>query len=148
MDEIENKPVSMPAMDTPDLREQIESLRHLVGSVLILMVMVSGTLTIFLYREMKTASTNLDAFRPQAMNAMTIYQQQQKPLMVDFAKRIQLYGQTHPDMAPLLAKWDPVFTNWDWKLSGSTSTSTPAGVPPTATAPPGVAPHSNTPPKK
>jgi hypothetical protein len=147
MDEIENKPVSMPATDTPDLREQIESLRHLIGSVLILMVMVSGTLTIFLYREMKTASANLDAFRPQALNAMTIYQQQQKPLMIDFAKKIQLYGQTHPDIAPLLAKWDPVFTNWDWKLSNQTS-ATPAGVPPTATAPAGVAPHSNTTPKK
>jgi hypothetical protein len=146
MDEIENKPVSTPALDTPDFREQIESLRHLVGSVLILMVMVSGTLTIFLYREMKTASVQLEAFRPQAMNAMTIYQQQQSPLMVDFAKRIQLYGQTHPDITPLLARWDPVFTNWGWKLSGQTSA--PAGVPPTATTPAGVAPRSNTLPKK
>jgi hypothetical protein len=147
MDEIENKPVSMPATDTPDLREQIESLRHLIGSVLILMVMVSGTLTIFLYREMKTASNQLDTFRPQAMNAMTIYQQQQKPLMEEFAKRIQLYGQTHPDLAPVLVRWDPVFTNWGWKISAPTST-TPAGVMPTAPAPAGVAPRSNTLPKK
>ena len=147
MDEIENKPVSLPALDTPDLREQIESLRHLVGSVLILMVMVSGTLTILLLREMKTASAELDALRPQAMNAMTIYQQQQGPLMADFAKKIQLYGQTHPDIAPLLARWDPVFTNFGWKISGQTSAS-PAGVAPTATAPAAAASRSNTPPKK
>jgi hypothetical protein len=142
MNEIENKPVSTPALETPDLREQIQSLRHLVGSVLILMVMVSGTLTIFLLRQMKTASTQLDAYRAQANNVMGIYRQQQEPLMLDFAKRIQLYGQTHPDIAPLLAKWDPVFTNWGWKISAQSS-ATPAGAPPA-----GVAPRSNTPSKK
>jgi hypothetical protein len=141
MDEIENKPVSTPALDTPDLREQVESLRHLVGSILILMVMVSGTLTVFMFREMKIASAQLEAYRPQAMNAMTIYQQQQAPLMQEFAKRIQLYGQTHPDLAPVLTKWDPVFVAWGWKLS-------PTNAAPTSVAPVGVAPRSNAPPKK
>src|SRR6266850_308615 len=64
MDEIENKPFSTPALDSPDLREEIESLRHLLGSILILLVVVSGTLTIFLLREMKNTSAQLEAFHP------------------------------------------------------------------------------------
>jgi hypothetical protein len=147
MDEIEHKTVSSPALDTPDLREDIESLRHLIGSVLILLVVVSGTLTIFLLREMKNTSAQLEAFRPQATNAIAIYQKQQAPLMVEFAKKIQQYGQTHPDFAPVLARWDPVFVNWGWKISTSTSTA-PAAVAPTATTPATVTPHPNTPPKK
>ena len=141
MDQIENKPVSS-ALDSPDFREQIESLRHLVGSILILLVMVSGTLTIFLYREMKTASAQLEAYRPQANNAITLYQQQQAPLMLEFAKKMQVYGQTHPDFAPLLTKWDPVFVAWGWKISATTNAV------PTSVAPTAVAPRSNPPPKK
>jgi|SRR5882724_9543907 len=106
MDEIENKPVSTPALNTADLREQVESLRHLVGSILILLVVVSGTLTIFLLREMKNISTQLDAFRPGATNMITLYQKQQGPAMDDFINKLRQYGQMHKDFDPLLTKWN------------------------------------------
>jgi hypothetical protein len=125
MDEIEKKTVSTPDLDTPDLAEQVESLRHLIGSILILLVVVSGTLTIFLLREMKNTSGQLDAFRPQATNAIAIYQKQQEPAMVEFAKRMQQYGQTHPDFAPVLVKWDPVLVAWGWKISSVPSAIAP-----------------------
>jgi hypothetical protein len=145
MDEIENKPVSAAADDSSDLREQIESLRHLVGSILILLVIVSGTLTIYLKRQVKTITDEVDGFRPGATNAIAIFQKQQKPAMEEFAKKIQQYGQTHPDFAPVLAKWDPVFVAWGWKLGASTG-ATPAAIAPT-TVPP-AAPRSNTNAKK
>jgi|ERR1051325_887796 hypothetical protein len=105
MDEIENKPVS-PGLDTPDLREQIESLRHLVGSILILLVIVSGTLTIFLLREMKNISSQLDAYRPGATNMIALYQKQQGPAMDDFINKLRQYGQTHKDFDFILTKWN------------------------------------------
>ncbi len=105
MDETENKTVSTPVVDSSDLREQIESLRHLIGSVLILLVVVSGTLTLFLLRELKTTSAQLDAFRSGATNMIAAYQKQQAPLMDEFIKRIQQYGQTHRDFDPILFKY-------------------------------------------
>src|SRR5436189_5543029 len=100
MDEIENKTVSTPTLDTPDLHEQIESLRHLIGSILILLVVVSGTLTIFLLREMKNTSAQLDAFRQGATNMIAVYQKQQAPVMDDFINKIKQYGQAHKDFDP------------------------------------------------
>lgn len=145
MDEIENKPVSTAADDSSDLREQIESLRHLVGSILIFLVIVSGTLTIYLKRQVKTITDEIDGFRPGANNAIANYQKQQKPAMEEFAKKIQQYGQTHPDFAPTLAKWDPVFVAWGWKIGASTG-ATPATIAPTTVTP--GAPRPNTTQKK
>ena len=130
MDEIENKSAPMPGADSGDLREQIESLRHLIGSILVLLVVVSGTLTIFLLRELKNTSAQLDAFRPGATNMIAVYQKQQAPAMDEFIKRIQQYGQTHKDFDPILFKY-------------GLKTASPTATPPTP-----AAPASNTPPKK
>ena len=130
MDEIENKPASTPGLDTSDLREQIDSLRHLVGSILILLVVVSGTLTIFLLREMKNVSKELEGYRPGATNIIALYQKQQGPAMDEFLKKIQQYGQAHKDFEPILIKYG-------LKNMG------PTGGPPAVVPPP-----SNTPQKK
>lgn len=135
MDEIEHKTVSTPALDTPDLREEIESLRHLIGSILILLVVISGTLTIYLLREMKNTSAQLDAFRPGATNMIAVYQKQQAPAMDDFIKKITQYGQTHKDFEPILFKWG-------LKTTGPTAPLT--GAPPAAAIPS----PANTVPKK
>src|ERR1043166_146249 len=128
MDEIENKSASTPALETTDLREEVESLRHLVGSILVLLVIVSGTLTIFLLREMKNTSRELEGFRAGATNMITLYQRQQGPAMDEFIKKIQQYGQTHKDFDPILLKY---------------------GLKPNQTgAPPAAVPQPSTPPKK
>lgn len=134
MDDIENKTVSTPALDTPDLREEIESLRHLIGSILILLVVVSGTLTIFLLREMKNTSGQLEAFRPGATNMIALYQKQQAPVMDDFINKIKQYGQTHKD-------FDPILVRWGLKTTAPTAPLT--GAPPAA-----ATPSANTAPKK
>jgi hypothetical protein len=126
MDEIEHKTVSTPALDTPDLRDEIESLRHLIGTILILLVVVSGTLTIYLLREMKNTSGQLEAFRPGATNMIAVYQKQQAPAMDDFVKKITQYGQTHKDFEPILFKWG---------LKSTAPTAPLPGVPPAAAIP-------------
>jgi hypothetical protein len=135
MDEIEHKTVATPSLDTSDLREEIESLRHLIGSILILLVVVSGTLTIYLLREMKNTSGQLEAFRPGATNMIAVYQKQQAPAMDDFIKKITQYGQTHKDFEPILFKWG---------LKTTAPTAPLTGAPPAAAIP---AP-ANTVPKK
>src|SRR5690242_16365666 len=103
MDTLENKtPDNTPAQnETSDLREQVESLRHLVGSLLILLVVVSGTFNIYLLRQWKTSKNDLAALRPQAAGMIASYQKNEQPLVENFIKRMVEYGQTHPDFAPL-----------------------------------------------
>jgi len=95
MDTLENK---TPAEnEVTELRDQVESLRHLVGSMLILLVVVSGTFNIYLLRQWKTSKTDLAVFKPQAANLIASYQKNEQPAVENFIKKMVEYGQTHPE---------------------------------------------------
>jgi hypothetical protein len=103
MDESEIK-VS-PQTDVTELQEQFDALRHLVVSMLVLVLVVSGTLTIYLMRERKYARTELEALRPQATSVIAEYEKNQGPMMDNFIKQLTEYGRTHPDFAPIMTKY-------------------------------------------
>ena len=103
MDTLENKPSPQPGAN--DLQAQYDALRHLVVSVLILVVVMSGTLNIYFLRQWRSTSKDLAAIRPQASQMITEYQKVTGPLMNDFIKKITEYGRTHPDFAPIMAKY-------------------------------------------
>ena len=110
-----------------DLQAQYDALRHLVVSVLILVIVISGTLNIYLLRQWRTVKRELTGFRPQAAQVIAEYQKVSGPLMTDFVKKIAEYGRTHPDFAPILTKYN-------LKPAGAT------GAPPAApTSPPAAA---------
>jgi hypothetical protein len=104
MDNLDNK-TPLQAGDN-DLQAQCDALRHLITSVLILVIVVSGTLNIYLLRQWKTTSKDLAAIRPQAEQMISEYTQKSGPLMNDFFNKITEYGRTHPDFAPILAKYN------------------------------------------
>src|ERR1017187_6066057 len=103
MDNLDNKPSLQP--DLTDLQAQYEALRHLVVSILVLLVVISGTLNIYLLRQWRTTSKDLAGIRPQAAQMIAEYQRVSAPLMTDFVKKITEYGRTHPDFAPILTKY-------------------------------------------
>ncbi len=119
-------PVSAPT-DAPSVQAQLDSLHHLLVSVLVLVIVVSGTLWIFLMRQVKDTSRALDEIRPQATNIIAQYQKT-GPVMDDFIRRLQDYGRGHPDFAPIMAKY-----GLNQRPPGSTSA-------PTGSTLPGVAP--------
>lgn len=88
-----------------ELREQVGALRHLLISVMILLVIFSGTFTIYMLRQWRTVSKELSAFRPQATQLLGDYQRVNAPVMDDFVKKITEYGKTHPDFAPILIRY-------------------------------------------
>ena len=102
MDALDNKTSVQP--DLNDLQAQYDALRHLVVSLLILVVVISGTLNIYLLRQWKSTSKDLAAIRPQAAQMITEYQKG-GPLMQDFVKKVTEYGRSHPDYAVVLAKY-------------------------------------------
>ena len=90
--------------DANDLQAQYDQLRQLIASVLILVIVISGTLGIYLLRQWQSSRKDLIAIRPQAAQMIAEYQKS-APLMGDFVKKIADYGRTHPDFAPVLARY-------------------------------------------
>lgn len=87
-----------------DTNSQISSLQRQVFSLLVALIVVSGTVTVFLYRQASLAGKDLDSIKPQAMQIIGAYSQNQT-LMVNFVNQLVAYGQTHPDFRPVLAKY-------------------------------------------
>jgi len=103
------------------LREQFESLRHLVVSLLVLAVVVTGTFDLFLWRQVRF----LHSDRVQAEQMIGDYQKNRAPFMDEFVRRVVAYGQSNKDFAPIMMKYSLV------KPAG-TNAPPPPGANPTA----------------
>jgi hypothetical protein len=103
MDNLDLKTPVQP--DVNDLRAQCNQLRQLIASLLILVIVISGTLGIYLLRQWQSSRKDLAAIRPQAAQMIAEYQKVSGPVMSDFVKKITDYGRSHPDYAPVLAKY-------------------------------------------
>ncbi len=105
MDNLENKPPS--PSEPSQLQAELDSLRNLVVSILVLLVVVSGTLTVYLARLAKTAGQELDSVRPQVNTMVAQYQQYLKnagPVQDKFIRDLTEYGSRNPDFVPILNK--------------------------------------------
>lgn len=123
MDNLDNKtPVQS---NQSDLQGQFDALRHLVVSILILVVVISGTLNIYLLRQWRSTNKDLAGIRPQAAQMFTEFQKVSGPQMQDFVNKVTDYGRTHPEFVPVLAKYG---------LKPTTPTNTPS-APATTPAP-------------
>ena len=116
-----------PSQPAPsNLPAELEALRHLIVSILILTVVISGTLNIYLLRQWRSTSKDLAVIRPQAAQMLTEFQKVSGPLMNDFMKKVTDYAQTHPDFLPILSKY-------------GIKPASAAGVPPTGAKAPAPA---------
>jgi hypothetical protein len=103
MEDLNNK-TPVQAVDS-DLQAQFDALRHLVMSILILLIVISGTFNIYLLRQWRTVSKELLSIQQQAAPLFADYQKS-GPLMDDFVNKITEYGRTHADFAPIVSKYN------------------------------------------
>jgi len=87
-----------------ELLDQIVALRHQVFTLLLALVIVSGTLTVYLYRQANIAGKDLAAVKPLANQTIDKFKANQQA-MESFVKQITAYGTTHPDFQPILKKY-------------------------------------------
>jgi uncharacterized membrane protein YedE/YeeE len=87
-----------------ELMDQIVALRHQVFTLLLALVVVSGTLTVYLYRQWSVTSKDLVAIKPQATKILQAFSQSHVG-MENFVKQLTAYGNTHPDFQPILRKY-------------------------------------------
>ena len=102
MDTPETPESKMPFDDVPeDARAAHESLMQFIISVLILVIVVSGTLNILLLRLWKNSKDDLAVLRPDHDNFMRGFQQNEGVVL----SKLQEFGANHPDYVPVLAKY-------------------------------------------
>ncbi len=86
-----------------DTQSEIEALKRQSFTLLLALIVVSGTLTVYLYRQASIAGKDIDAIKPQAEQLINAFNKNQS-LMNNFVKELVDYGQTHPDFRPVLAR--------------------------------------------
>jgi hypothetical protein len=87
-----------------ELMDQIVALRHQVFTLLLALVVVSGTLTVVLYRQARLTGRDIEAIKPQATLIIQAFSRD-RPIMENFVKQLTAYGNTHPDFQPILRKY-------------------------------------------
>jgi hypothetical protein len=102
MDNLENP---IPAhSDANELQSQYEALRHVVVSILIILLVISGTFTIFLLRQYRSTKADIANAEPQ-VRQMWVEYSREKQVMDQFVSQIVEYSRTHSDFMPVLTKY-------------------------------------------
>jgi len=98
---------SPPAVgpDPKNLQEQQEVLRKLFLSTLVAVLIMSGSLTVFLIRQVMFVRRDLESVRPQIEQLVKNYQQIEEPQINSFINTLVNFSRTHPEFNPVLAKY-------------------------------------------
>jgi hypothetical protein len=87
-----------------ELTGQVAALQRQMFTLLLALIVVSGTLTVYLYRQDSVTRKDIESIRPQAEQIISNFNQT-RPAMQAFVKQLTDYGQTHPDFQPILKKY-------------------------------------------
>jgi hypothetical protein len=101
-----NESETNPPVPT-ELIDQIVALRHQVFTLLLALVVVSGTLTVVLYRQARLTGRDIEIIKPQATQIIEAFKRDRQG-MEAFVKQLTVYGTTHPDFQPILRKYGVV----------------------------------------
>ncbi len=81
-------------------QSELAALKNQVFTLLLALIVVSGTLTVFLYRQSSLASKDL----AQATQVNTVVTHNAVVLQ-EFVSKLVAYGEKHPEFQPLLKKY-------------------------------------------
>lgn len=87
-----------------EIADQIAALRRQTFTLLLALIIVSGTLTVFLYRQASLTRRDITAIKPQATQIIQAFTQN-APNIDGFVKQLAAFGVTHPDFQPILKKY-------------------------------------------
>ena len=87
-----------------DSNSEISTLRNQVFVLLIALIVVSGTLAVYMFRQASLMRKDIDGFKQQTQQIFMAYNQN-KALIGNFESQLIAYGKTHPDFVPILAKY-------------------------------------------
>ena len=90
--------------DLKELQVQCEQLQQLVTSLLLILIVISGTLSVFLLRQYRSTSADLAAMQVASAPLIAEFTNN-RAVVEDFLRKIAEYGRTHPDFAPIMLRY-------------------------------------------
>ena len=95
-----------PENNSPnDLAAQVASLQRQVCVLLLALIVVSGTVAVYLWYQDRTSGRDLEAIRLSGHTEFIQAFNQDLPGMEKFVGQLITYGQAHPDFKPILQKY-------------------------------------------
>jgi hypothetical protein len=82
------------------LNDQIAALQRQVFALLLALVVVSGTVTVYLYRQASILGKDVASEKQLIMSV-----NQGETTMISLANQLAAYSKLHPEIAPLLTKY-------------------------------------------
>ena len=82
------------------LNDQVAALQRQVFALLLALVVVSGTVTVYLYRQASVLGKDVASEKQLIMSV-----NQGEATMISLANQLAIYSKTHPEIAPLLTKY-------------------------------------------
>ncbi len=102
MNDLVNNPIS--PTNNPDLEQQMAALQRQVLLLLVALIVVTATLSGFLYYESHVRNEELNLQRPHLLQMITQYQTNRATIQ-KFEKQLVEFGATHPAFEPVLVKY-------------------------------------------
>jgi hypothetical protein len=120
-DNLDNQPVETNNTQG-NLQAQLNSLRQLIASTLVLVFMVAGALNIYFWRQYRSIQAELGPLQMQSAR-ITAEVNNVNGAANELARRLIEFGKTHPDFQPILKKYN---------LQQAPATNAPAAAVPAA----------------
>ncbi len=86
--------------ETNNLSDQVAALQRQVFALLLALVVVSGTLTVYLYRQASIIGKDVASEKQ-----LIVTVNQGEATMISLANQLAVYAKAHPEIAPLLTKY-------------------------------------------
>ena len=87
-----------------DLSEQVAALQWQVFTLMLALIVVSGTLAAFLFYQSRVLGKDIQVIRPQAAPIIQAFKANHTS-MEKLVEQLVAYGQAHPDFRPILQKY-------------------------------------------
>jgi predicted negative regulator of RcsB-dependent stress response len=98
-----NESPMQTGVSEPGVSAQISALQRQVFTLMLILIVVSGTLVAYIYYQSRQLSKTIEATQQQAVQIAKLYNQD-FPVVQSLVKQLAAYGQTHPDFQQAVLK--------------------------------------------
>jgi len=127
MSDLETKPES----NASGSRNEYEGVQKQLNILLLAVVILSGTFSVFLWRQTRYLRRDLEGLKPVAGPIIQRYNQE-KPTVDAFVQKVAEYARSHPDFAQIAKKYQlQNVTNAPTAVAPAANKTAPAPAPAT-----------------